>query len=252
MVLTFATYNIAHCLNFKNATPTSPAKIDFESTASVIKNIDADVIGLNEVYDYPPSEVGSKNQTEVLANELNIGNFTFAKGTEFEWNAIIGNAVLSKHKIIEVQSFPVPAPLKEELDPNDKGWYEDRVILKVTVDVGTKINFISTHFGLNPIEQQRMVKKLTEILDSESLPCVLTGDFNALPRSEILKPIYDRLTSAADVTNKTFIPTWSSFNPVKTLDYLFFSSHFKVIEYDAVDVVSSDHRPVYAKVNLDF
>lgn len=251
MELTFATYNICHCANFKDWDRKTSPLVSIEKTAEVLKDINADVVGLNEAYDDSIGREDFRKQTEKLAKLCGVNDCVFAKGKKFDWGDVIGNSILSKYKIVKVETYPVPAPTEEERNPEEKNWYEDRVIVKATIDIGREINVMSTHFGLNPLEKKRIVAKLTEILDSDDRPFVLMGDFNALPHREILQPIYDRLQSAADVMGKTNVFTWASFEPLHTLDYIFLSKEFKVVEYEVLDVIVSDHRPVYTKAVIE-
>ncbi|MBR2376065.1 MAG: endonuclease/exonuclease/phosphatase family protein, partial [Clostridia bacterium] len=223
------------------------------NTAAVINGLQADVVGLNEVYEYFSEREESCKQAQKLAKLCNAKDFTFGLGAAYDWDGsvgVIGNAILSKYKILKVEKFPVLSPRKWERDPNEPDYYENRIVIKATIDVGREINVICTHFGLVKSEQRLMMETLVKILDEDDRPCVLLGDFNAAPHSEILQPLYDRLQSAADVVGKTDEPTWASFDPQRTLDYIFVSKHFKVQEYEVLDILLSDHRPVRSVVDL--
>ena len=251
MKIAVGTYNISHCNDF-----TAPicadgkAVVNVEHTAKLFKQMKCDIMGLNEVYDYGSSE-DLRNQTEKLANLSGYSNFYFAKAKEFEWKDIIGNAILSKYKITDVQTFSVPAPEESERDPNENKWYEDRIIVKATIDIGKRINVISTHFGLNRSEQLRMVEALIHILDINDKPCILLGDFNAEPHSKILQPIYNRLRSVADTAMQTEAYTWASYAPQKTLDYIFASDEFIVKSFMVVKKIVSDHFPIKSVLEIN-
>lgn len=250
--LTFGTYNVQHCADNtvplgENGKPT----VNVRKTAELLKKLNLDVVGLNEVYDKGISEEYC-NQTEKIARYLETDGFVFGLGTEFIWKDVIGNAVISRYKILKTEIIPVPAPKEDERPIDEKEWFEDRVIVKTIIDVGREICFISTHFGLNASERKRMSDKLVEILDKTDLPCVLCGDFNALPNSDCLKPIYARMTSAADEFGKTDALTFPSYSPEITIDYIFFSKHFKILNFEVVDEILSDHKPLRAQAELDF
>ncbi|MBO5412501.1 MAG: endonuclease/exonuclease/phosphatase family protein [Clostridia bacterium] len=255
MELTFATYNICACQDFTSYVKDKTLTTCIANTANVINCLNADVIGLNEVYEYFSEREESCKQAQKLAKLCNAKDFTFGLGAAYDWDGsvgVVGNAILSKHKIVKVEKFPVLSPRKWERDPNEPDQYENRIVIKATVDVdGNEINVLCTHFGLVPSEQRLMLATLQEILDGDDRPCVLMGDFNAAPHSAVLQPLYDRLQSAADVVGKTDEPTFSSFNPNCTLDYIFFSKHFRVKEFEVQDIVLSDHRPVKAVVEFN-
>ena len=83
MQLNLMSYNIQHCLNYITR------KIDFDLFAKVIKDSDADIIGLNEVNgegkheDYLP-------QAEILAKKLGYF-FYFAEAIRFDGVNPYGN-----------------------------------------------------------------------------------------------------------------------------------------------------------------
>lgn len=247
MKLTIGTYNVCHCADF-SLKEGNKIPVNIEKTARLISS--TDITGANELYQKSDkSEL--QNQTEKLAALSGHKYFEFGLGAEFRWGDSIGNAVLSKYPIVNVEKIAVSAPLDNEKRADENDWYEDRIIVKATVDIGVKVDYISTHFGLNLLEQERMVDKLVEIIDSCLNPVVLCGDFNSTPHSNILKPIYERLTSAADVVGKTDEFTLDSFNPYITLDYIFLSKEFKVISYEVIKEISSDHFPIRAEVEID-
>ena len=248
--IVFGTYNIQHCSD--NTVPfdeNGHLVVRVDKTAEMLNKLKLDIVGLNEVYEKGPGEEYC-NQTETLAKYFGTDQYVFGLGKEFEWKVTIGNAVLSRYKILSSEIFNVPAPNEGERLPEEKEWFEDRVIVKTMIDVGREICFISTHFGLNGSEQRRMVNKLVEILDEVKVPCVLCGDFNVEPDSEYLKPIYERMQSAADLCGKRYELTWSSFDPKLTIDYMFFSKEFKILNFEVVKEILSDHRPVWAEVEL--
>lgn len=245
MQYTILTYNIAHCIDFSRRAE-NPKPVDVQKTAKEIARWQADVVALNEVYTGEKEEF--HNQTQKLANGGGFPFYQFAKGYDFAW-AQIGNAVLSKYPLTDIQKIPVLAPTEEERLPNETQWYEDRVILKGTVGAEKPFDILATHFGLNGQEQARIVQALLNIIDNRTRPLVLLGDFNALPHAETLKPIYERLQSTADVmgnTDNTF-PSWGA---DRTLDYIFVSNEFKVLDYQVGKEIVSDHLPVKAVVTL--
>lgn len=250
MKLKVGTYNVQHCSD--NTVPVDELNrpiVRVDKTAQLLKDLGVEIVGLNEVYGKGPEEAYC-DQARKLAEYFGTESYVFGQSKEFEWGDTIGNAVLSRYKIVDVQFYPVLEPTADERRENETSWYEDRVIVKATVDVGREICFLSTHFGLNGLEKERIVEKLVEVIDAETRPIILCGDFNVRPDQEYLKPIYERLQSAADVVGKRNVMTWASFAPQVTIDYIFVSKEFTVKDYEVVDVVLSDHRPLWAELEL--
>lgn len=241
-----ATYNISHCQDYSENHNDAPVNI--LKAAEFIKSFDADIVALNEVF------ISSTNhdynvQAQKLAEIAGYPYFVQAEGEVFSW-ASIGNAVISRFPITDFKAIPVLAPTEEEKRAKENDWYENRVILSVKVKAEEKeILVLATHFGLNGLEQERMVNTLCEIIDKENLPIILMGDFNTLPHSKVLTPIYERLISCADIMNNKEY-TFASFESDRTLDYIFVSKKINVNGFEVKKEIVSDHLPCIAVLEI--
>ena len=253
--LTIGSFNICHCADWSvggDSPPASPGK-----TAGLIDQIGYDIVGLQEVYQDGGSNPLLTNQTALLLRFSQLTYGVFGLGQRFEWGHSIGNAVISKFPILSKTIISIPMPTDEEKRPTEKEWYEDRVIVKSTIKINDhanidfNIDYITTHFGLNPLEQENMVKALIKVIDGCQNPVVLCGDFNSDPTNKVQKPLRERLTSAADVVGKTNEFTASSLKPYAALDYIFLSKEFKVNSYQVIKTVVSDHFPIVAEVEIE-
>ena len=169
-----ATFNIQHCENFNTE------KIDFDAFAAYILSFDADIIGLNEVrgkgrsHDY-------EAQAAILAEKTGY-DFYFAKATEIGEGNPYGNAVLTRLKIKNAETVPIPDPAVPAYD----GYYETRCLLKLTLE-DPALTVLITHFGLNPDEHENAVKTIAANIPEES--CILMGDLNVTPDNAVLDPV---------------------------------------------------------------
>ena len=242
-----ATYNICHCENFEKWKEVNASTLNIARTAEVIAEINADIIGLNEVYTAGDREEFLV-QEEKLAKLAGYPYYVFAQAKEYPWGTI-GNAILSKYPILNVKKILVPAPIEAERNPDETEWYEDRVLLCVEVKIGEcRLWVISSHFGLNPMEQRRIIADVCKEID-DCGTVVIMGDFNALPNSEFLAPLYDRLKSAAkEMGNNEF--TFASFEPYQQIDYIFVPKTARVKEYTVYKNHVSDHYPISAEIEL--
>ncbi len=226
-------FNTQHCLNYLEQ------KIDFNIMAQAIKKCDADIVGLNEMRGkgiHPEFD----SQCEILASLTGLKSVYFAKAIDFKWGPY-GNGFISKYPIIKAETIPVPDPKVKKY----KGYYETRCLLKAKLSNGLTVLVI--HFGLNSDEQENAVKTVMENLESKK--CVLMGDFNVLPNSEILKPIRERMVDTADFFNEEKL-SFPSDNPNRKIDYIFVSPDIKVISADIPPIVASDHRPHIARIEI--
>jgi endonuclease/exonuclease/phosphatase family metal-dependent hydrolase len=244
-----ATYNIAHGADYtrlgevqENLLPVNLAQL-----AQVICSLEADVIALNEVYEYGCEE-SMCHQTEKLADMLGYAHYRFVRGADLGF-CMIGNAILSRYPIESTETVYVPAPSVQERDPSETDWFEDRAILLCRLSVmGKSLSVASTHFGLNPSEQKRMLSALAPIVKTER-PLVLLGDFNARPESAVLDPLRCELTDVAaalDCERYTF----SSFAPDRRIDYIFVSKEIVPISCDVPSVICSDHLPIFSDISF--
>ena len=251
LLLKIATYNIARGHNFEEYHETGKPIFNLIKTAKFIHTFDADVITLNEVVSCCATDSRRVDETGQIAKLCEYSSYQFAQGVLFPSGHDLGNALLSRYPISTVRSIPVPAPTVEERRKDENDWYEDRVILCCMLEAfDTKIRYITTHFGLNKQEKERMMLHLCRLLDETDMPTVLSGDFNDLPHSELLQPIYDRLRSAADVMGVTDCTLCEPMELPQTVDYIFVSKHFEVLDYCVWKRVLSDHYPCMASIRL--
>ena len=160
----------------------------------------------------------------------------------------IGNAILSKFPIKNFETITIPTVPESE---REKGrWYENRVLAIADVDFnGTIVKVIETHFGLVPIELERIVKKSCEIIDESKTPVILMGDLNVIPTNPALIEIDKRLKSAAkEMNNDEF--TFASYNPKVHIDYIYVPKSSKVLSYEVHKLRASDHMPITAEVEI--
>lgn len=235
MKIKVSSYNIFHCEDFYNE------KIDFDAFAKVIKEMDTDVIGLNEVHG-EGEDIEYDEQAEILGKKLGY-NYYFAKATEIDGNNPFGNAILTRLPVKECVTIPIPDPDPQGYD----GYYETRCVLKMVTATDPEVTFLITHFGLNPDEQENAVKVIIENIPEGR--CVFMGDLNVKPDNSVLDPIRALLNDAAG--DKSMVPfTFQSDKPDRKIDYIFASPDIKVNWFKVEDIVLSDHKPVSAELEI--
>lgn len=230
------TYNTQHCLNYKTR------KIDYQMVADTIRKCGADIIGLQEIRNKSETE-GYDAQAKIIAHKLGF-YYYFAEAIRFGGKNPYGNALLSRYPIISAETIVIPDP-KFKIYP---GYYETRCVLKAKIDVnGTILNVLVTHLGLNPNERRKGVR--TIISNLEKKDCVLMGDFNMKPYNKKLRPIKERLYDTAEKFSSPKL-SFPSDHPKMKIDYIFASRDLKVLSADIPSIVSSDHRPHIATLEI--
>lgn len=237
MKIKFMSYNTQHCLNFITR------EIDFDIIAATIKKCEADIIGLQEIRD-EGQDADYQSQAKIIAEKLGYHYYYFAEAIRFGGVNPYGNAIISRYPIISAETIMIPDPEIKKYD----GYYETRCLLKATIDVRNGLNVLVSHFGLNPDEQENAVETVVSNIPKEH--CVLMGDFNMEPDNQILNPIMQSLQDTAKVFS-TYKLSFPSDTPKVKIDYIFVSKDLKVEYADIPEIISSDHRPHVATIELE-
>ncbi len=232
--LKIATFNIQHCENFNTE------KIDFDAYADYIRSLDADIIGLNEVRG-KGARSDYEAQASILAEKTGY-DFYFAKATEIGKGNPYGNAVLTRLKIKNAETVPIPDPAVPACD----GYYETRCLLKLTLE-DPALTVLITHFGLNPDEHENAVKTIAANIPAGS--CILMGDLNVTPDNAVLDPVRALLKDSAAAADDALL-SFPSDAPDRKIDYIFVSGNIVVKDVFVPDVILSDHRPMRADIEL--
>ena len=229
-------FNTQHCLNFLEN------KIDYPLFAKTIAESGADVIGLNEMRDEGERE-DFEPQMRILSELSGIENYYFARAIFHRGNNPYGNGLLSKYRIVEAETIPIPDP--DPATRAEEGYYETRCILKARLENGLTV--MVTHFGLNKDEQESAVKTVIENMEPQK--CVLMGDFNVIPGDDILVPLRMRMKDTAN-TFTTPMLSFPSDKPDRKIDYIFATPDIELISADIPALVVSDHRPHTAEIKF--
>ena len=237
MKIKVMSYNTQHCLNYITR------EIDFDIMADTIKKCDADIIGFQEMRD-ESDHIEYDAQAKIIAEKLGFDYYYFAEAIRFDGKDPYGNALISRSPIKSVETILIPAPETKKYD----GYYETRCLLKATIDVGSGLNVLVSHFGLNPDEQENAVETVVYNIPKEH--CVLMGDFNMEPDNPILNPIMQKLYDTAQAFSAPKL-SFPSDTPTVKIDYIFVSKDLKVQFADIPEIVSSDHRPHVATIEFE-
>lgn len=227
-------FNTQHCLNFIEQ------KIDFDIMAKTISDLDADVIGLNEMRGEGESPEYTA-QVEKLAELTGMNHYYFAKAIDVPNGGPYGNGLLSKIPIVKAETILIP----DVINKISGRYYETRCVLKAELEGG--ITVLVSHFGLTSAEQENATA--TVVANLAPKKCILMGDFNLKPDNVIINPIREKMTDTADAFNAEKL-SFPSDAPTIKIDYIFVSPDVKVLDADIPSVVASDHRPHIATIEI--
>ncbi|GAB6081904.1 hypothetical protein JCM30471_08180 [Desulfuromonas carbonis] len=201
-------------------------------TAEVLRQLRADLIGLQEV----------DNHIHPAGNDLQIlhaltGLEVIAGPTMQRTTGDYGNALLTRLPVLKVERY----------DISITGGREPRGLLIVHVDWhGERLQVAVTHLGLRASERRGQVLQLIDCLSAvDRVPLILMGDFNewfiwGRPR-RWLQRHFQQIHSPA-----TFPSRW----PLFSLDHIFADPPVRLLEKQVVKTPlarqASDHLPLTA------
>ena len=232
MTLTVASYNIHRCIG-------TDGRYDPNRVIAVLKEIDADVVALQEV-ENRSGEGHALLQLDHLADALGMRSIPDTRLVK-RWGDY-GNALLTRLPIVEIQ--------RHNLSFN---WCEPRGALDVTLEAGdSPLRIVATHLGLGRFERRYQSMRLVKLLEAgvPGIPCLVLGDMNEwLPWSRHLRWL-DRILGARDGP-----ATFPSRFPVLRLDRLWLRPGAALqdlrVHGGQLARVASDHLPLRAEICLD-
>jgi endonuclease/exonuclease/phosphatase family metal-dependent hydrolase len=241
MKLRVLTFNIQHCRSYVYR---DEDRIDFDLFADTIRCFDPDIVGLNEVRG-EGTHPAYTAQAQILAEKLGY-HYYFYPALNVCGYGLYGNAILSKHPILNPEIIPIPDPVRKQ----DGKFYETRCVAKAEFALGGGLTVLVTHFGLNPEEAQNAADTVCAAIDHAKTPVILTGDFNLRPDNPLLDPIRQRMTDTEDYFRCPGLMSYPSDRPYEKIDYVFTSPSVKVEFATIPQMEVSDHRPLFAVVEI--
>jgi len=229
--LKLATWNIHYGIG-------SDRRLDMSRIISVLGEIDADVIGLQEVGWHRRSH----KRVDQFAYLREHTAYDVVEGLVRDpLRAQFGNALLTR----------IPVRETRWIDLKVAG-HVPRAALAVELETtAAPLRVVVVHLGLSPWERERQVRRLIEaILPDEGTPppTALLGDFN------MLRP----KTRASQVLARHFLtcvrtPTFPARKPILSLGRIYLSADWELAETQVLRgglaTQASDHLPLVAHVH---
>jgi endonuclease/exonuclease/phosphatase family metal-dependent hydrolase len=233
--LRIATYNIHKCVGIDR-------KYSPERIVKVLREIDADVIALQEVLcnsHLHKRDHQAKFIADGLGFEFVVGKNRQIKGADY------GNAVITRHPILSARNHDIT------VSP-----YEPRgcLMAEVEIEPGKTIHFADVHMGTSFFERRKQVHNLLagHVLDAAGIAGhrIIVGDFNEWTNGVTTRMFRSRFSS---VDPKIHLDTRRSFPgylPLFHLDHIYFDPNFELeaaaIHRSRTAMVASDHLPIFA------
>lgn len=230
------TFNIQHAKNFLTQ------EIDIPLFIGAIKKQNADICGLNEVYNEGPRERNT-DQAGAIGKGLGFYDF-FGEAIKTGGENPYGNALVSRYLFKSVEKIDIPDPKGTSVKR-----FEHRCAIKAVFEIdGKDVCVITSHFGLNDCEKVNAVATVCRLVDECDMPVVVMGDFNMRPDDEKLKPLFERLNDTT-VMDKGQTNTFRSDEPTRKIDYILYKG-LKCVSCVTVNEIYADHLPIVAEFEL--
>lgn len=239
MQLRFVSYNIHHC---NPPADEKTGRIDVDAVAAVLKELNADVIALQEV-DVYTKRSGKINQAQLLAEKLHM-QVVFGKAINYDGGEY-GLAILSKYPLSNATVYPLPSNADTTAEP--------RILFTATVSLPGHQQLLmgNTHLDVKAAANRELqATKISSIANEQQLPFVFAGDWNDHPGSTTL-----------NILDKSFLRTCTTCavtcpeeGEKGIIDFIAFSrsTHAKTIRHKVIPSVVSDHYPVIADLKIRF
>lgn len=204
-----------------------------------IKRSNADLVGLQEV-DSICTRSGKVDQMKALA-EITGMYYVFQRHFEYDGGAY-GLGILSR--------FPITSQQNDQITSMKKGEKKSLALLSALISLpeGREVKFATVHFALDQSTRLIQASETLGFLKSE-LPVILTGDFNAEPKTDEM----ELLSTNFKMADSNLGTTFPALNPTKKIDYIWVGSPCLTQDPTIqipLTVHHSDHLPLIAEIQL--
>lgn len=229
-------------------------KRDIQRIVDVIKDLQPDIVGLQEVSDQLMTDSLARltGLTGVfgVSTDVEPPNLYHLLGIPVpEAQLHYGDAILCKLPFSYVGNQSIPSASSSRYEA-----------MAIDIEIGSsdQIRFINTHFDyLETIGSKEARKAAIEVIEGtfltpqkQEIPAILTGDLNATPESAPLR----LLEAYGWVTKKEpKLFTVPVKEPIKQIDYVLVrpQKYWKIKSIEVIDEpVASDHLPILMTVEL--
>lgn len=215
-------------------------QLDLEAIAQTIESENPDVVALQEV-SRGWIVNGSADMLQWLGQRL---------GMPYVWGATEsgnwGNAVFSRYPILASEVHALP--------PDDLLLHRGFIFIEVDINEANPLRLINTHYHHLDDGSAIRVQQTEAILDfwNGRAHTLVMGDLNARPDTPEMQLLRDAgFTDAIDAAGITPGYTYSSTNPDRRLDYIWYTADTNASEVVINPSTASDHLGVAATIELN-
>jgi endonuclease/exonuclease/phosphatase family metal-dependent hydrolase len=235
--LRIATYNIHRSRGMDRRT--APLRI-----AEVLREIDADVIALQEVIGAGPAGAG---QAEEIGAALGMG-WVMTAVRQLRRH-LFGNVILSRFPIVHHSQY-------------DLSWRtcEPRACQRADLDLGPNrvLHVYNVHLGTAVLERRYQAPRLASYVHDHRVrgPKIILGDFNEWMRGLATRTLNSLFESVDIQSYLKRRRTYPGIFPVVHLDHIYYEGDVEVhnveLPRNRKALMASDHLPLVANLRIGF
>ncbi|MGD7705528.1 endonuclease/exonuclease/phosphatase family protein [Microlunatus sp. Y2014] len=231
---------------------------DLDRISAAIAELDADVIGLQEVDVHWGTRSNNLDVAQEIADRLGMyvgfaPIYDMEPANPGEPRRQFGVAVLSRYRIMEFTNHEIHRLSTQDPNPTPKpapGFAEAEILVQ-----GARVHVYSTHLDYrgDPTVRELQVADTVAILAAHdpSTTHILTGDLNATDPAPELQPLWGPLTNVIGFNDE---PTYPAAVPRSRIDHIAVSSRVTILGADVPDTLlaasAADHRPLVADLQV--
>jgi len=229
--LTFASYNIHKAVG-------TDRRRDHERILRVLREVDADVVALQEVDRRYGRRMAVLPLDAIQAATDYVPVPMSMKPDSLGWH---GNALLLRKGIALIEAAPVPLPV-----------LEPRGAVRADLDAGgRRIRVVGMHLDLSGLRRRHQVRSVLDHVThcGKRCPTVLMGDMNEWS-------LQGGCLAEFDAAWRVLMPgrSFPSRRPIAQLDRIIISDQWQVlgtkVHHSPLSATGSDHLPVFASLAL--
>jgi len=212
-----------------------------DRVASVLREVDADVIALQEVIGPGPTGV---SHIEEIGAALGMG-WVMAPARRLRGHQF-GNALLSRLPIVHHAE-------------HDLSWKtcEERCMQRADIDVhGHTLHVYNVHLGTAILERRHQAQRLSTIVTDRHVTGakIVLGDFNEWMKGLTTMLLSSRLKSVDIRSYLKRRRTYPGLFPVLHLDHIYYTGKLEILDVamprTRLSLVASDHLPLVADIRI--
>jgi len=229
-----------------------------DSILDFIKQTNADIVCLQELTQ--TSDANPGHDIPHAISELGYNDYYVATVDKRDLPiGRMGNGIFSKFAIQSSRKVWD----RDEPSEGSETFNESRAYLECKLAVaGQTLTVGTSHLSFTPgfislPEKDTESEKFLEAISSNDSTFVFTGDFNALPDSNLITALDTRFRHAGpDYSEPTWTTKpfdWGGFKADKLawrLDYIYTSKDVRVVSSEILETDASDHLPILTKIKL--